>query len=367
MLVRGGGTGRYMSPGYLVYSRADALLAQRMDLAHVSLVGSAPAVLDERVLTEGEEGANYAASDGGMLVYVAVGERRLDRRIVWVDRTGVVEPLPMPVRHYSELALSPDGQRIAVQTEDGTHGVWIYDIARASLTALAITKGSSQAPVWSTDAKHIAYRATRNGSRTLFWKSTDGTSEEERLTATATGTQTPSSWSPDGTTVAFSDSDEKNGLDIWLLNPALGRTPTRFLGTVNQEWNTRFSPNGRWIAYQSTESGRTEVYVRPFPGPGPRQSISIEGGTEPVWSANGRELFYLHGDAMMAVGIAETPAFVAAAPRRLFQGQFRRSATSSSAYAVAKDGRFLRIQTVEPEGPTTHVHVVLNWFEELKR
>ena len=227
-----------------------------MDLGSVSLIGSTPAVLDEQVLTGGEEGAHYAVSDDGMLVYVAVGLHRLDRRIVWVDRAGAVEPLPMPVRHYSELALSPDGQQIAVQTEDGSHGVWIYDIARASLTALSITNGSSQAPVWTPDAKHIAYRATRQGSRTLFWKATDGTGEEQRITATATGTQTPSSWSPDGTTVAFSDLSDQTGLDIWLLNPALGRTPTRFLSNRQSGMERAVFPSGRWIAYQSNESGR---------------------------------------------------------------------------------------------------------------
>src|SRR5204863_6963054 len=118
-------------------------------------------VLTEQVLTEGLEGAHYAVSDKGTLVYVAGGAPRLDRRIVWVDRAGTVEPLPPPPRHYSELALSPDGRQVALQTEDGTHGLWIYDSARATLTAFANTNGSSQAPVWTPDGKHIAYRATR--------------------------------------------------------------------------------------------------------------------------------------------------------------------------------------------------------------
>jgi hypothetical protein len=309
-----------------------------------------------------------SVSEGGTLVYVAAGARRLDRRVVWVDRAGTVEPLPLPPRHYSELALSPDGQQIALQIEDGTHGVWIYDVARASLTPLAVTNGSSQAPVWTADAKHVVYRATRHGSRDLFWKATDGTSEEERLTPAGNGTQTPSSWSADGGIVAFTGSSEKTGGDIWFMNPASHATRTMFLATANNEWNARFSPNGRWLAYQSLESGRPEVYVQPFPGPGPRHLISTEGGIEPVWSADGRELFYLHRGAMMAVGITEVPVFAAAAPRRLFQGQFRQSATASSAYAVSKDGRrFLRIQAVHNEGPVTEVRVVLNWFDELRR
>ena len=367
VLARGGGTGRYVAPGYLVYSRADALLAQPMDVRRLALVGSAPVVLNEQVLTEGEEGAHYAVSDTGNLVYVPGGAQRLDRRIVWVDRAGNVEPLPLPPRRYSELALSPDGRQLALQTEDGTHGIWIYDFARASLTALAITNGSSQAPVWTADGKHIAYRATRHGTRRLFWKATDGTSEEEPLTSVANHTQTPTSWSPDGRTVAFSESGDKTGSDIWLLTR--DGTPARpFLSTASVEWNPRFSPDGRWLAYQSSESGRSEIYVRPFPGPGARHPISNGGGSEPVWSANGRELFYLTGDAMMAVDITARPDFGAGSPRRLFQGQYKRSATGTSAYAVSGDGRrFLRIQAVRPEQPLTEIHVVLNWFDELAR
>jgi eukaryotic-like serine/threonine-protein kinase len=368
VLLRGGGTGRYVSPGYLVYSRADALLAQPMDVRRVALVGSAPVVLNEQVLTEGEEGAHYSVSDAGDLVYVPGGAQRLDRRIVWVDRAGAVEPLPLPPRHYSELALSPDGRQLAVQTEDGTHGIWIYDFARASLTALAITNGSSQAPIWTADGQHIAYRATRHGTRRLFWKATDGTSEEEPLTAVANNTQTPSSWSPDGRTVAFSEPGKNTGLDIWLLTPDGKAAARPFLATASQEWNARFSPDGKWLAYQSSESGRSQVYVQPFPGPGARHPISAGGGSEPVWSANGRELFYLNRDVMMAVDITEASGFAAGVPRRLFQGQFRTSATSTSAYAVSLDGRrFLRIQAVQPERPLTEIHVVLNWFGELAR
>ena len=141
-----------------------------------------------------------------------------------------------------------------------------------------------------------------------------------------------------------------------------------FLATASQEWNARFSPDGKWRAYQSSESGRSQVYVQPFPGPGARHPISAGGGSEPGWSANGRELFYLNRDVMTAVDITETSGFAAGVLRRLFQGQFRTSATATSAYAVSPDGRrFLRIQAIQPERPLTEIHAVLNWFGELAR
>jgi hypothetical protein len=201
----------------------------------------------------------------------------------------------------------------------------------------------------------------------LYWKATDGTGDEAPLSTVATGMQTPSSISLDGT-IAFTQSGEKTGNDLWLLTPGGSAKPRPLLATAASEWNPHLSPDGKWVAYESDESGRVEVHVIPVPGPGPRHAISTGGGTEPVWSANGRELFYLNRDAMMAVDISLTPTFAASAPRLLYRGLFRPSFTSASAYAVSRDGRrFLRIQAVQPERPLTEVQVVVNWFDELTR
>jgi eukaryotic-like serine/threonine-protein kinase len=317
VLMKGGETGRYVSAGYLVYTRTDALMAAPMDLARLEVTSGAPVVLAETVRTGGE-GAQYAMSDSGVLAYVAGDTRRFERRLVWVDRKGDVEPLSAPTRNYGRPQTSPDGHHAAVEISGGTIGIWIYDFSRTTLTPLT-SAGSSQASTWTPDGNHVAYRGTRTGFRNLFWKAADGTGDEERL-ATSENTQTPGSWSPDGKWLAYHEASSTTGNDIWVLPVNGDRKPQVFLRTPFQEGNPRFSPDGRWVAYESTESGRNEVYARPFPGSGAKSQISTQGGTEPVWSRNGRELFYLNGDKMMAVDTATQPTFTAEPPGFFLKG-----------------------------------------------
>ena len=364
VLVHGGSSGVYVSAGYLVYARTDALFALPMDLRRLEVGSAAPVALTEQVRDESDEGAHFAVSDTGALIFLAGGAIRLERTLVWVDRAGHAAPLPVPPRHYSEVALSPDDRQVALQIEDGTHGIWIYDVARTTLTPFVVANGSSQAPLWTPDGTRIVYRGTRNGFRNLFSKAVDGTRAEERLTTKAGTSQTPGSWSADGQTLAYTETSGAG--DIWSLRQ--GEPPQPLVATPDAEGDPRLSPDSRWLAYHSSASGSSEVYVQPFPGPGPRQTISVGGGWAPVWSPTGRELFYLDRDAMMAVDITTTPAFKAGTPHRLFQGAYKPSTTGLSGYAVSRDGqRFLRIQSVQPEQPPTEIRVVLNWAEELHR
>jgi serine/threonine-protein kinase len=255
----------------------------------------------------------------------------------------------------------------AVVVSGPTRAIWLYDFSRGTLTPLPTPEGSSQAPIWTPDGKRITYRGTRTGFRNIFWKTIDGTSPEEHLTTREDTNQTPGSWSPDGW-LAFTDPDPATGWDISVLRPGPNAKPQRFLATTFDEGNPRFSPDGRWTAYVSNKSGQAEIYVRSFPGPGQEWVISTDGGTEPVWSPKGRELFYVNGDKMMAVDIATTPAFVAGTPRVLFEGVYEPSPTGPAGFDVSRDGRrFLRVQTVGAQPPTDRINVVLNWFEELKR
>jgi len=370
-LVHGGNSGRYVASGHLVYAHADSLLAQPMDLQTLTVSRGAPIVLPEQVLSEGEEGAHVAVAHNGSLVYVAGGPGRFERGLAWVDREGNTSALPVPPRHYAELSLSPDGRRVALQIEDGTVGVWIYDFARNTLTPLSTKAGSSQAPLWTPDGTRIVYRGTRAGSRNLYWKPVDTALEEERLTAPMGGVQTPTSWLPNGRVLAFWAPADRTGSDIWTLHLDAEPRLRPFLATSDLESIPAFSPDGHWLAYQSTVSGRPEIYVQPFPGPGARHTISTAGGAEPVWSANGHELFYLNGDAMMVVDITTTPSFSAGPPRKLFDAQynqFKRTTTGASTFAVSKDGqRFLRIQSLQPERNPAEMQVVLNFFDELRR
>ena len=364
-VVQGGDTGRYVSTGHVVYARGDELFAVPFDLDRLQVSGQAVRLADAVRL--GGEGAHYAVSDVGDLVYLPGSPQRYERRLVWVDRDGRVEPLAAPPReYYGNTVISPDGRMAALDVEAGTIGIWLYDFTRSTLTPLTTGNGSSQAPRWTADGKRIVYRGTRSGFRNLWWKAVDDTASEERL-ASGEGIQTAGSWSADGQWLVYLDSDLETGTDVWALPAGGDRKPRVIVRTPFAEYYPRLSSDGRWLAYTSNEPGRVEVFVQPFPGPGGRFQISADGGTEPVWSRDGRELFYLNGDKMMAVEITTTPAFKAGTPRLLFEGRYLFSPNSVAGYDVSADGRFLRVQPMHPDPPANQIHVVLNWFEELRR
>jgi eukaryotic-like serine/threonine-protein kinase len=365
VVLRGGHTGRFVPTGHLLYYRAGSLLAVPFDPAALEVISSAPVTVAEGVTDSpaATVGANYSFSDSGSLAYVPAGPRQFERRLIWVDRKGNVEPLPSPPRAFVNLALSPDGRQAAIEIQSDTTHVWIYDLARGTLTRLT-TEGSSQVPIWTPDGKRIAYRATREGFRNVFWRAADGSGAEERLTTGETQ-QSPDSWSPDGKLLAFDQGNPTTGSDIWILpverSPAEPGKPQAFHRTGFGETSPAFSPNGRWVAYRSDESGRSEVYVQPFPGPGAKWQISTDGGSRPAWAHNGGELFYVNGAKLMAVAVSTLPTFSVGKPKLVFEGRF-------GDYDVSPDGqRFLMVQAVEPELPATQINVVLNWFEELKQ
>jgi dipeptidyl aminopeptidase/acylaminoacyl peptidase len=365
VVARGAETGRYVGTGHVVYARSDEFFAVPFDLELLRASGQ-PGRLRELVWVGGE-GAQYAVSDSGALVYLPGSVQRYDRRLVWVGRDGGVDPLAAPPRPYAgNVVISPDGRRAAVDIEAGTIGIWLYDFSRATLTPLTTGSGSSQAPRWTPDGTRIVYRGTRTGFRNLWWKTVDDAVSEERLT-TGEGNQTPGSWSADGQWLAYYDTDLATGGDIWVLPSEGDRKPRVVVRTPATENSPRLSPDGRWVAYTSNESGSVEVFVQGFPEPGGRTLISTSGGVEPVWSRDGRELFYLDGDAMMAVEVKTSPTFAAGAPRMLFEGRYVLSPTSIAGYDVSADGqRFLRVQPMHPDLPTNQIQVVLNWFEELR-
>jgi Tol biopolymer transport system component len=216
---------------------------------------------------------------------------------VWVARDGRAQPLAAPLREYDWPRLAPDGRRIAVEVSGQT---WIYDTARDTLTRLTFDGTQNDAPTWSADGTRVIVRSNREGApSSLFWQMADGSGSAERLPAEqAPGI--PHSVSPNGQLIAFGRVDPKNQRDIWILS-VKDRKSALFLSTPATEGAARFSPDGRWIAYVSDESGRPEIYVQPYPGPGGKWQISADGGIEPVWNANGRELFYRSGNRMMAV------------------------------------------------------------------
>ena len=320
--------------------------------------------------------AQFSVSGSGSLVYVQGGiHPPLRKSLVWVDREGRAQPLAAPERGYWYPRLSPDGRRVSVSIQEGEQlDVFVYDMSRGTLTRVTL-EGMNDSPVWASDGKRVTFESTTNGPPNLFWAQPDGSSAPERLT-TSENWQNPASWSPDGKVLAFIEESPTTGLDIWVLPFGDGEhEPRPIVQTRFQEWYATFSPDGRWLAYSSDESGREEIYVQPYPGPGERTQISIKGGFSPAWARDGRELFYRvwpEGPPwklrMMTVNITTDPAFIAGKPRMLFEEDRYQTSDPLRSYDVAADGRFLMLKFSEqPSEPVTQLRVVLNWFEELKR
>jgi Tol biopolymer transport system component len=314
-------------------------------------------------------GTQYSVSATGTLAYIPGSVAGGEDKLVWVSRNGAEQSLASPVRAYDQPRLSPDARRIAVDVlENGVPQVWIYDLARDTLSRSTFGGGSNALPLWTPDGKRIAFSSTTEGTYKIFWQMADGSGGLERLTNG--NVNVPFSWSPDGNLLTFAEFPRGKAQEIWVLN--VGDRQTRpFLETGVYLDAAQFSPNGHWLAYLSAESGRAEIYVQPYPGPGGKWQISTDGGTEPQWNRNGRELFYRNGDKMMAVDISTQPSFAAGKPRQLFEGRYAMSTENAGRanYDISPDGqRFLMIKPVEQQqaGPT-QINVVLNWTEELKR
>jgi Tol biopolymer transport system component len=312
--------------------------------------------------------AQYSFSATGTLAYVPGGSQAGQRRLVWVSRNGTEQPLPAPTRAYWNPRISPDGRRVAVGIADQESQVWLYDLSRETLTRLTFGGSQNSVPTWTPDGKRIAFQSNFNkeGPLNIFWQLADGSGGLEHLIASEHN-NAPHSWSPDGQLLAYIELNPTTGFDIWMLRLS-DRKAQLFLRTTFNESVPRFSPDGRWLAYVSDESGHWEIYVQPYPGPGGKWQISTEGGTEPVWNPNGRELFYRTGDKMMVVDIATQPSFTAGKPRVLFEGQYLPTPVTFPNYDVSPDGqRFLMLKEGERATSATQINVVLNWFEELKR
>jgi Tol biopolymer transport system component/predicted Ser/Thr protein kinase len=365
-LIQGGMHPRYAPSGHLVYAQGGSLMAVPFDSNRRMVTGAAVPVAEGVLQSQSTGAAQYSLSTTGSLVYVPGGVQATQLRLVWVSRNGAERPLPAPAHHYRFPRISPDGRRAAVAIEDQESQIWLYDL-RETLTRLTFDGNDNVFPVWTPNGKRILFKSNKEGPGNLFWQLADGSGGLERLT-TSEYPNFPSSWSPGGQLQAFVEVNPATGSDLWVLRMS-DRKVQPFLRTPFNESVPRFSPDGRWLAYISNESGRFEIYVQPYPGPSGKWQISTEGGTEPVWNPNGRELFYRSGGKMMVVDIATQPSFTFGKPRMLFEGQYQPSPVPAVNYDVSPDGqRFLMLKPSESaEAAPTQINVVLNWFEELKQ
>ena len=271
VVIRGGTYPWYVPTGHLVYYRAGTIMAVPFDTARLAVLGTPAPVIEGVMSSTGNAlGAQFSISSRGSLVYVSGGpEGGAELTLVWVDRKGLAQPLPASPHAYGNPRLSPDGRQVALDiTEGGKEDIWIYDLARDALTRLTF-EGFNSFPVWTPDGKRVAYRSQRAGGYNMYWTPADGSGAEERLTTAAGGWNlTPSSFSPDGRALVYNQTDPKTSYDLWMLPMQGERKPQPFLQTPFNERAPRLSPDGRWLAYVSDESGRYEVYVRPFPRSG---------------------------------------------------------------------------------------------------
>jgi serine/threonine-protein kinase len=361
-LIREGSQAHYVESGHILYASAGALRAVRFDPETLTVLSDPVPMLDQ-LRSAGTGAADYAVSATGTLVYVA-GDAGVARTLVWVDRQGVETPVGAPVRQYAVARISPDGTRLAVTISDQEQDIWIWSFARGTLDRLTTHPRPDAAPVWTPDSRRIIYSSARAGVVNLFWQLADGTGSVERLTTSPVQQMAQSMREPDRLVLMQAASP---GFDIHVLKlDGQGKTEPLLTGPQT-EANADLSPDGRYLAYQSNESGRNQIYVRPFPDVDKgREPISISGGTRPVWSRDGRELYYVDERTFLtAVPVRTAPTFGAGKPVRVFERRYFMG-PAPRPFDVSRDGRFLMIKNEEDIGAAPRMEVVLNWFEELK-
>jgi eukaryotic-like serine/threonine-protein kinase len=366
VIERGGGFPRYLPDpagrgGYLVYARSEGLLAAPFDEQTLKLTAQPVPVVDG-VLTNVTGGAHFAVAADGTLAYVPGVSDEGDRELVWLTPDGRSTPARR-AQMGSSYAVSPDGRLVARIPTVGPRSLWIEDLVSGTSTRLTESSDHFQA-IFSRDGRRIASR--RGEAADIFIRRVDRGGVEEQLT-TSRRAATPGSFSPDDTELAYHEIDPVTLHDIWVIGvPEAGgvrREPRPFLKTNYSESLPRFSPDGRWIAYQSNESGRSEIYVRSYPDGETVRQVSTDGGTEPAWPSGGTDLLYRGTNGMMmAAAITLSPELEVAKPRTLFD-----ASRYEAGFAAQADGRrLLLMPLVANEQVPTQIHVVLNFLAELR-
>jgi serine/threonine-protein kinase len=369
LVWRGAAMARYASSGHLILSRGPALYAVQFNPDTLTATGTPTQVvpLVERDVTTGA--AHFACAADGTLAMVPAGAQSGVFRLAWIDRQGASEPLALAPGMYHELRVSPDGTRVALLNgQSGSGDVWIYDIARHTNTRLTFT-GKNAAPVWSTDGRDIFYTSFDPSGRstTVYRKPADGSREAEAV-ATPGGRAYVAWLSKDGTAAVLDFVNAGPGMaDVVRMDLRPHAQPTPIVVGAADSYGASVSPDGRWIAYHSDDTGRPEIYVRDMTGTGGHWQVSNAGGEEPHWSKDGRELYYRTGHRMMAAPVERGAAFQSGTPRVLFEPVYNLRSDSLRTYDVdPASGRLLIIRPVEETQPPS-IRLTLHWFDEVRR
>jgi eukaryotic-like serine/threonine-protein kinase len=364
-LMKAAADARYSPSGHLLFVRDSNLMGISFDADRLRVSG-APflAASAVRVKPQTLKGFFDLARDG-TLVYLPAGVSNLQGTLVWIDLKGVETPLPIPVRAYFHPALLPDERSVIVEIEETPHNLWHLDLTTGALTRLT-HEGANHRPVASPDGRFFAFSSDRTTPRSIFRQATDGSSQAEQLSS-GTVDQNVTSWSRDGGWLALAQTSPQAKEEILVL-PLNGRGTARpFQPSPYNESAATFSPDGRWIAYTSDESGRQEIMIAAFPGPGPRKPVSTTGGESAVFSADGKTIFYRLKDQIWAAALRTDPALVIGRPSVAFRLPATPGYAGLPNWLISRKGdRVLAVKYLGEDASPRDVHVIVNWFESLR-
>jgi len=374
VLHRGGAYGRWVPSGHLVYVRENTLFAMAFDIERMEATGSASPMVQGVTANSGNGGSQMSFSQNGTLAYVSGVIGVPEYPVMAMNRQGVTSPLWEEEGTYANPKLSPDGRRLSLTVlRDGNWDVWVYDLEREVATRLTFNEGYDGDQVWSPDGLYLSYSSDQDGTENPFRKRADGSGEPEKI-ADIPHAFWATSWSPDGKWIL--GEVQADTFDIWAV-PADGEgEPVEFLATQFFDRFPSISPDGRWVAYMSDESGRPEVYVRPFPASSGKWQVSDGGGSWPAWSRDGSEIVYRSGEGLMAAPVSTSDGtFRAGRPQKLAQGGFSGDqvgiAVSGSIFSdfdpMPGGEDFVVLLGGDNRGFQSHVTLVTNWFEVLQQ
>ena len=371
VIIENGSFPRYAPTGHIVYAVEGVLYAVAFDQETLEVTGN-PVPVVENVITKTEGAASFDLSITGSLVYVNGTGGGNARQFVWVDQEGREEVLPLPARPYLDPRVSPDGRRIAVTGGGEGRDLWVYDAVSAA--GLRLTQGFTvRTPIWTLDGTRILFSSSHESVGDIYSVSADGSGQPTVVIA-SDAADYPTSVTPDGRAVVFIRLPDGAGTphrEIWEVALDGDEPPVPLLQGEFARGNAEYAPDGNWLVYRSDQSGEMEVYVQPYPGPGPVVPASIGGGDDVMWAPDGARLFYRLDDQMMAVTFDSSDPVQIGPPTAVFEGSYFAQPDGVRQHHIAPDGRFLMLRDARQDASDgqipTQVVLIQNWFSELKR